>query len=71
MTDHDLQARIDTLEMRLAHQDRAVEELNAVVIDHAAAIDQLKRQIALLTDRLAQAEAGLTAPPDDAPPPHY
>lgn len=78
MSDNDLQAslqahiqaRIDTLEMRLAHQDRTVEDLNGVVAGHAAAIDQLTRRLALLADRLARAEAGLAAPRDE-PPPHY
>lgn len=62
--------RIDGLEMRLAEQDRVIEDLNAAVTAQWAAWDALKRQIGQVVDCLAEAESRLPGEPDK-PPPHY
>jgi SlyX protein len=65
-------ARIEALEMRIAHQDRVIEDLNASVTEQWKHIDGLAKQVARLTDRLQRVED--TAPSSDAPeppPPHY
>ncbi len=64
-------ARFDALEICTAHQDQAIEELNAVITAQWAAIEDLKRQVAILSDRIAEAEdrTATTAPPQR--PPHY
>ncbi|MBX9709849.1 MAG: SlyX family protein [Xanthobacteraceae bacterium] len=69
--DVSLGARIDTLEMRVAYQDETIENLNQALSVQWDRIDALKREIARLGDRLAAAEANLTAPPGSEPPPHY
>ena len=67
----DLEARIDALEMRIAHQDRTIEDLNQTVIAQWKQIDALRRQLAEVLDRVQEVEdnAGGSAP--DRPPPHY
>ena len=70
--DEALIARIDQLEMRVTHQDLAIEDLNGALTRQWREIDRLVRQIAALTDRLE--ESGGAAGPAGAPeppPPHY
>ena len=58
------------LEMALAHQERLVEELNAVILDQATRVERLERQAKLLATRLVAAEAELPgARSEDRPPP--
>jgi SlyX protein len=64
--------RLDALEMRIAHQERVIEDLNAALTEQWARIDALLREIARLQDRLRDAEtrtASAAAP--EPPPPHY
>ncbi len=65
-------ARIDELEMRIAHQEQTIEDLNAAITAQWKVIDRLERQAAILAERLADAEmsAGAAAPVD-RPPPHW
>jgi SlyX protein len=65
-----LEQRIEVLERAMAHQDRTIEELNAVVADQWRQIDLLKRQLARLDDQLREVESGLPAQPNQRPP-HY
>jgi SlyX protein len=67
-----LMARIEALEIRLAHQDHVIEDLNKVTTAQWAEIDGLKRQGERLCDRVQELESnrgpsGLPEPP----PPHY
>ena len=48
-------SRLDALEMRIAHQEQVIDELNATVTAQWKEIDRLKRDITMLTDRLANA----------------
>ena len=63
-------SRIDALEMRLAEQERTIDDLNATVTAQWSALDTLRRQVERALHRLAEAESRL---PQDAekPPPHY
>ncbi len=67
-----LNARIEALEMRLAHQDRMLEDLNETITRQWKEIDGLNRQVARLDDQLreVQASAGAGEGPEP-PPPHY
>ena len=62
--------RLDTLEARIAHQDRTIEDLNQAVLDQWKRIDALTRQVARLLDQVQEAGDG-AGPPPDRPPPHY
>jgi SlyX protein len=64
--------RIDELEIRIAHQDNVIEDLNATVSEQWKVIDLLRRQVQRLTDRVGSGESHNTnAPGEDPPPPHY
>lgn len=59
------------LEIKLAHVERQLDELNEVVVGHADKIDRLERHVALLVDRAAEAETDGTVVVGDQRPPHY
>lgn len=63
------EARLTELEILLAHQQRLLEELNAVVIEQAGAITKLSGDVERLKDQLIQL---LQAEPiENAKPPHH
>jgi SlyX protein len=65
-----LSDRIDVLETRLTFQDETIETLNKTITAQWLKIDALTRQIASLSDRLAEAE--IQGPgAGNEPPPHY
>lgn len=65
-------ARLDALEIRIVHQDQVIEDLNRTVIEQWKAIDRLSRQVARLTEHVANSGAqGGREGADDAPPPHW
>lgn len=63
--------RIETLEERIAHLTRAVEDLSDVVALQATEIDRLTRLTHLLAKREADREAAGDAPTPDQKPPHW
>lgn len=72
MSAAELPARIDDLEVRLSHQEAAIDELTRTVLaqaralhDQAEALQRLERQLRAV---LASPAA---APADEPPPPHY
>lgn len=70
--DQRLEARLDTLEIRLTEQQAVIDDLNKVVLDQWKEIGDLKRLVERLEDQLAEAAAGPgIAPEDEPPPPHY
>jgi SlyX protein len=65
-------ARLDALEIRLTHQDEVIEDLNRTVIAQWKEIDRLTRQVAMLTEHVANAAPpGGHDPGDEPPPPHW
>ncbi len=64
-------ARIDELEIRIAHQDAIIEELNATVTEQWKVIDRLTRQLDKLNDRVSTGEHSAIRAGDEPPPPHY
>ena len=66
----DVTGRIEALEIRVAHQDATIEDLNATITAQWRVIDALSREMASLVDRLhdlGRREPGAPEPP----PPHY
>lgn len=70
MNENELSTRVDTLESRLTYQDETIEQLNATLTALWKQIDTLTRQLALLSERLREAEANAPAPASERPP-HY
>ncbi|MGJ4891711.1 SlyX family protein [Bradyrhizobium sp. HKCCYLR20261] len=66
----ELGERIDRLEMRLTFQDDTIETLNQTITAQWREIDALKRQMALLIERLEDAQSNAEGPRNE-PPPHY
>ena len=65
-------SRLDALETRIAYQDEVIEDLNKTVTAQWKEIDRLTRELAVLAERVAQAEQGAaTDPSEEPPPPHY
>lgn len=64
-------ARIDALEMRIAHQERVIEELNATVTGQWKEIETLRRQVERMADRLQQVADNAAPNAPEPPPPHY
>ena len=75
MTDIEtLNARIETLEIAKAHQDRAVEDLSEALAAQWKQIETLNRQVALLTEQVREAQeanAGAGGGETADEPPHY
>ena len=72
MSEAETASRIVALEVRVAHQDRVIEDLNALVTEQWKQIDALAKQVERMTDRLQRVEEN--SPSSDAPeppPPHY
>lgn len=71
-TDPRLEARLDTLEIRLTEQQAVIDDLNKVALDQWKEINDLRRLVERLEGQLAEAAAGPgIAPQDEPPPPHY
>jgi len=63
--------RIETLEERIAHLTRAVEDLSDIVTRQGADVDRLTRLTQLLAEREADREAADDAPAANQKPPHW
>jgi SlyX protein len=62
-------ARLDQLEIRIAHQDRVIAELNEVITSQWRRIDALGREVLRLREEFQTSDTGRDAP--EPPPPHY
>lgn len=67
----DALARIEALEVRIAHQDRTIEDLNVTVTDQWKRIEALEKQVGRMADRLQRVEDSAPSDAPDPPPPHY
>jgi len=68
----DTQARLEALEVRVAYQDRTIEDLNTIVTAQWKQIDDLAKQVARMADRLRNVEENTPASGEpEPPPPHY
>jgi SlyX protein len=67
-----INARIEALEVRVAYQDKVIEDLNQTVIAQWKQIDSLKRQLNEVLDRVQEVEDNTGGPAALEPPPqHY
>lgn len=66
----EIETRLETLEMTVAHQDQAIEDMNRVILEQQAEIDEMKIRVSQALDRIQTVESQMPDEPD-APPPHY
>ncbi len=65
-------SRLETLEVRVTHHERMIEELNQTITAQWKDIDRLKREIERLSDRVSSAEAAIGPEGgEEPPPPHW
>jgi SlyX protein len=64
-----LDKRIDALEMRVAHQEKTIGELNDVIMAHWKKTDALERQLRRLSEEIEAAQ--FSDAPASQKPPHY
>jgi len=63
--------RLDDLESRIAFQEEAIDQLSEITIRQAKDLDELRRMIMILNDRVKNADNSGFSPAADVPPPHY
>jgi SlyX protein len=64
--------RIEKLEMAVAYQEQAIEDLNRTVLAQAREIEALTRLVANVGERLRDiADNPALSEPPEPPPPHY
>ena len=61
--------RINDLEIRMAHQDQTIADLNEVITAQWKKLDALERQLKRLGEELESMESGDA--PTNQKPPHY
>ena len=67
-----MENRITDLEIRLTHQEAALEEMNGVLLAQHTLIGKLQDDIARLQRQLQDINAGnVTETANEPPPPHY
>jgi len=65
-------SRLEELEIRSAHQEAQIDELNKALFDHWQMIDALTKKIKHLSDKVAIIDERVPSNPgEDPPPPHY
>lgn len=62
--------RLEALEIRLTHQDRTIEELNAVVTQQWTTIEHLRRRLDAMEEQV-RSGGYIADPSSEKPPPHY
>lgn len=69
MIDAEIRTQLIEIEMMLAHQQKAIDELSEMVIRHGKVIDHLQKQTDMLQTAL---EEDIVKPlSEETPPPHY
>ncbi|MBR1756601.1 MAG: SlyX family protein [Alphaproteobacteria bacterium] len=69
MIDAEIRTQLIEIEMMLAHQQKAIDELSEMVIKHGKIIDHLQKQTDMLQTAL---EEDIVKPlSEETPPPHY
>lgn len=67
-----METRITDLEIRLTHQDAAVEELTRVVLAQESELKKLNKEIEQLKAMLKEVSLSVVAhESEETPPPHY
>jgi SlyX protein len=70
MSDENTEIRLAELEVQIAHQNETIDSLNEAVVKQWKVIDQLTRQVRLLSEQLMSLEDE-ASPHNVTKPPHY
>jgi len=65
------QEELIDLQVRLTHQQFALDEMTQIMMQQADAIAHLEKKVARLSDVLQAVAQGIDLRQDEAPPPHY
>lgn len=72
MLEADLQARVETLEIRIAHQEAAMDEMTRTLLEQERLLREQAETIRRLEAQMRAATPSLIASRDEeTPPPHY
>jgi SlyX protein len=72
MNDNELASHMETLEIRLMHQEAAIEELTQTLLQQEQLIRSQGTAIERVESMIHSLSSTHTAPPgDEPPPPHY
>jgi len=64
--------RLTELEVRVAFQDKTIQDLNEVVIRQQREIDRLAKELEAMKFQLSELTPSMVIPPEEEkPPPHY
>lgn len=64
--------RLTELEVRVAFQEKTIQDLNEVVTDQQRRIDRLTRELEAMKSRLSALAPAMVIPQEEEkPPPHY
>lgn len=67
-----MEDKITDLEIRIAHQQHHIEELDKVIVEQHKLIDHLTERLELLENRMKTiTQDHIKHPEDETPPPHY
>lgn len=67
-----MESRFTDLEIRLTHQETALDELTRTVLRQGQAIESLQRELRQLLEVVRELAPPAVAPlSEEAPPPHY
>jgi len=68
----ELEDKLVDMEIRFAHQQDYIEQLDRVIYQQQQTIDALAERLAQIEKRLkSAAEANILKPEEESPPPHY
>lgn len=63
--------RTTMLEMRVAEQERVIDELSGQIAEQWKVIERLEARLEALVERFLAVEEGALSAPESARPPHY
>lgn len=67
-----MKERLTELEVRVAFQEKTIQDLNEVVTDQQRRIDRLAQELEAMKSRLAALAPAMVIPQEEEkPPPHY
>lgn len=67
-----MEDKITDLEIRLTHQEAAIEEMNSVLLKQHKQLESIMADLALLQKQLRDMrDSNIADPSQETPPPHY